>query len=371
MKIKQIFPNILLLFLSVALGLFVIEIASRHLDRPHFEENKAFVLTDYSVFIYDSNYEYKIVRQEFASRLKINSKGLRDKEIDYIKPNGIKRIILLGDSFVLAKELPLEKTISKKLEQILGANSKNVKYETINMGFGGFGPTAEVVLLEKEGSKYNPDIVIFNFYTGNDVTKIDFGAAGSISKEIFQNHDSLENVNMPVTKIQKLKQFIFRNFFTYSYFTAWVNNIRNKEDASPYYGDSLNKEYDKNMEAKLEKAKIILKHLKRYADYKGVKLLVVLVPIKEQVDEKKHMEIVDKYKLNLSQIDINKPQKIFMEFGKENNITMLDMLPEFSKRNKNNSFYFEIDGHWNEKGHELAANLIYNKLKSEGFIENK
>lgn len=240
----------------------------------------------------------------------------------------------------------------------------NTKYEVINMGFGGFGPTAEVVLFEKEGIKYDPDMVILNLFIGNDFVKIDFGISGSIPKEMFENSSSIENADFRVTKMQKLKNFIFRNYFTYTYLKKLASSIGFKITGNEDYDelDIYNKQYLESTEKGLEKLKIILKHLKRYTDEKNIKLLVVLIPTKQQVDEGKFSEMVSQYSLDKSKLDINKGQKILLQFGKENNIMMLDLLPAFSKKNKNNTFYFDIDGHWNEKGHELAASLIYESL---------
>ena len=370
-RIKKILPSILLLFLSVALGLLIIEIVSRHLGKPYFEENKVYILTDYSIFLPKPNYEYTIARAEYKSNIKFNSKGLRDYEIEYSKLNGTKRIALLGDSFIVGYELPLNKTISKVLEKKLNENNKNAKYEAINMGLRGFGTTGEAVFLEKDGIKYNPDIVVLNLFVGNDITKIDFGVSGSIPKEVFENNDDLENISLPVTKIQKLKHFIFRNYFTYSYVNKLMNDIKNKGIDAGYYNDiaeTINKEWTANTEEKLEKAEVILRHLKRYTEKKGIKLLVVLVPAREQVDERKLSELVEKFGFGKSQMDIQKAQRILLQFGKESNIPMLDLLLEFRKRNMNNSFYFETDGHWNEKGNQLAAQLIFEELKKEEFI---
>src|SRR3990167_5823459 len=94
-------------------------------------------------------------------------------------------------------------------------NSKK-KYEVFNMAFIGYGPTPESIFLQKEGIKYNPDLVIFNIYVMNDMIKPDYGSAGHISKEVFLN-DEINESSLKVTKIQKLKDFISRNFFTYSF----------------------------------------------------------------------------------------------------------------------------------------------------------
>lgn len=100
MRIKHILPNILLLFLSIALSLFVIEMVARQLGREYFMQNNVYILTDYSVFSYKPNNEYTIKRPEFNNTVKVNSKGLIGYEYWYNKPGGSKRIIMLGDSFI-------------------------------------------------------------------------------------------------------------------------------------------------------------------------------------------------------------------------------------------------------------------------------
>ena len=55
-------------------------------------------------------------------------------------------------------------------------------------------------------------------------------------------------------------------------------------------------------------------------------------------------------------------QRLITKFAKENNINVFDMLLYFRQKNINNTFYYNIDGHWNQKGHELAADLFYDYL---------
>lgn len=370
-KMKRVFQNILLLFLSITIGLIIIEFVVRQIDQEQYAKNSLYFITDYSIFAYIPNKHINFERQEFVADIKINSKGIRDYEYDHEKKENVRRIAMLGDSFIAAFQVPLEKSVSNKLEKLLNENSESkIRYEVLNMGLGGTGPTPQVIFLEKEGIKYDPDIVISNLFVANDFVKVDFGVSGVIPKEIFENSNNLENVSFKVTKIQKLKNFIFRNYFTYSYLNKIISDTKYQENDEAAYPE-LNiykKQYPEYVGKNLEKLKVILKHLKTYTDEKEIKLLIVLIPMKEQVDERKFSELMDKYKLDKSQLEIKKAQEILLEFGGKNSITMLDMLPGFSKRNKNNTFYFEIDGHWNEKGHKLAANLIYEKLINEGFI---
>jgi hypothetical protein len=67
----------------------------------------------------------------FEIEYRINSKGLRDDETAYEKPEGIFRIVLLGDSYTFGYGVPIEKHFSTLLEGYF----QNV--EVINMGVSG------------------------------------------------------------------------------------------------------------------------------------------------------------------------------------------------------------------------------------------
>lgn len=56
------------------------------------------------------------------------------------------------------------------------------------------------------------------------------------------------------------------------------------------------------------------------------------------------------------------PQKAIMELCIKKGIDCVDLLPAFLDKASNGDYYYKIDGHWNENGHELAAGLIYENL---------
>jgi len=117
----------------------------------------------------DLLWEY-IPNSATGSFLIINSKGLRDYEHTYEKPEGTFRILVLGDSFIEAAQVPLNETLSKHLESLLNTNlDKDIYYEVINAGFSMYGTEQELIFLETEGVRYKPDIVILSFFPANDV----------------------------------------------------------------------------------------------------------------------------------------------------------------------------------------------------------
>ena len=96
----------------------------------------------------------RVVTSEFDVTYSINAHGLRDAEHEYAKKGGVFRIIVLGDSYIFGEGIPYGERITEVLAQKL----KNT--EVINMGVQAFGFDQSLLLLEKEGLKYNPDLVV-------------------------------------------------------------------------------------------------------------------------------------------------------------------------------------------------------------------
>jgi hypothetical protein len=90
--------------------------------------------------------------------LNTNSKGFRGKkDFLYIKNRENLRILVLGDSFTFGDEVSDDETYSHYLQEILPHT------EVINLGVHGYGHDQMLILLQEEGVKYEPDIVILGF----------------------------------------------------------------------------------------------------------------------------------------------------------------------------------------------------------------
>jgi len=88
-----------------------------------------------------------------------NSHGQRDRERTLRKPDGVRRILLLGDSVVEGYGLREPETISSRLEALYPDGST----EVLNFGVSAYCTLAEIELLEVKGLKFDPDIVILVF----------------------------------------------------------------------------------------------------------------------------------------------------------------------------------------------------------------
>jgi hypothetical protein len=111
-------------------------------------------------------------RKEGEAYIRINSDGLRDREHERQKPAGTLRIAVLGDSYAEALQVPLERTFWAVMERELQqcASFKGQKVEVINFGVSGYGTALELITLREKVWAYSPDIVLLAVTTGNDIS---------------------------------------------------------------------------------------------------------------------------------------------------------------------------------------------------------
>ena len=116
---------------------------------------------------------------EYMAPFAINSHGLREREIPYESPSDLKRVLIIGDSFVEGIQVRPEQTASRVLETMLQTRF-SAPTQVINAGNGGWSTAQEFEFLRHEGLKYKPDVVVLVFYTGNDVSDNSFRLKGNV-----------------------------------------------------------------------------------------------------------------------------------------------------------------------------------------------
>lgn len=99
--------------------------------------------------------------RQFRTFVRINQKGLRDREHAYERSGDSQRILILGDSFAWGYGVEDSERVSQLLEASLGV-------EVINAGVSGYSTDQELLWLREEGSRYDTDLIIL-FFTGNDI----------------------------------------------------------------------------------------------------------------------------------------------------------------------------------------------------------
>ncbi len=112
------------------------------------------------------------VEEDFDVEVRINSHGLRDRDIPYERPAGQKRVLAVGDSFTFGYGVELEDAFCKVAERLL---SPQGDVAVLNCGAPSWGTADELDFLVAEGFRYGPDAVVLTFYENDIKDNLDRG----------------------------------------------------------------------------------------------------------------------------------------------------------------------------------------------------
>lgn len=97
-----------------------------------------------------------------------NDCGFReDTSTPIVKPDGVFRILVLGDSHTDGVCFNAE-SYANRLEAALNVAELGLQFDVINAGQVTFSPYQEWWLYEKVGRRFSPDLVVVGMYAGND-----------------------------------------------------------------------------------------------------------------------------------------------------------------------------------------------------------
>ncbi len=129
-----------------------------------------------SLFVTDDRIGYRLhpgtaVRYstpEFDTDLTINAQGVRDDEPIGPKADGERRVLILGDSYVFAVQVPFRDTMGERLEARLNESDPNHRWRVMNGGVQGYGPVEQLLFYRHVAASLEPDIVLIVVSVAND-----------------------------------------------------------------------------------------------------------------------------------------------------------------------------------------------------------
>jgi len=294
---------------------------------------------------------------DFRNRIVNNSRGFRDREREYGKA-AKKRIVVLGDSTAWGWGVEAEERFSDVMEKILRG------WEVINLSQAGYSTDQELLVLETEGLKYTPDIVLLLFdrndvAEGNNARVID----GIQPKPYYAEEGGtlvLRNVPVPYDREYWLRkaalarvyggagmQMSWRSWdwwrwkvFARSHLFNWIAfRIAHPAWKSP----EERKESEEMLAEKMGLTIKILQRMNKVSGENGARLIIADVP--------------------------SEYSPLLSRFCREQNIPYVDLAPTLNGRIRPVSH--RRVGHWNSYGHRLVAEALSGYLRKNGFLEPK
>lgn len=332
---------------------------------------------------------------EYDVEERINSKGLRGPELDYEKPAGAFRVLVLGDSFTEGYTVEEDEVFTEVLRERLSGASDRAVIQVVNGGTGGYSTDQELLFFRSEGRKYAPDLVIL-MVVENDVWFNAQAEYPRAPKPLFElRGDELVLTNTPVpeasedgaamaprpaTRANRLKAAFNERLALYGFVRDGVKNRRWLYSAAIKLGladapgdDAGGPEmpdewlvFKREPPAAVRHAwkitEALLLALREEVEREGARLLVV-VPPSFDVYPAHWSAIRRKYGLTTEEWSPSMVSTRVAQICARRGIEFLDLTATFREaiadgQDRREPLYFPIDGHWTASGHRLVGETL-------------
>lgn len=288
---------------------------------------------------------------EYSHPFRLNSLGFRDKERKKEKGKNTFRIIGLGDSFTWGAGVKREETFLRKLENAINSDSGDIFYEVFNWGVSAWGTAQEFLCLKHQVLEYSPDLLILQYFTGNDLDNNIYTGLFSLDEK-----EQLIRSNNGQQRIKQIKNItdyfpFYRALTQHSHF---INFIRIRLLASVDASDTqrLNTTLPSDrIKYGIKLTENLLEAFFSIALNHGIKIIMLAIP------EQNEMHVSSMQEFSDSQKRIEKELRMIEDVCKKNKVDLLDFTKIFAKDDIP-KIYYELDGHLTPYGHEVVAESI-------------
>jgi lysophospholipase L1-like esterase len=286
----------------------------------------------------------------------INSLGFRDREFGLKKPEGIRRIVFIGDSVAYGVGMRLEESFPKIVERMLNEGLEGEEYETINAGVVAYNFSNELAFFQNRVLQLNPDVVVLGITlndTADDVKGVLKKRKSMMGNFIFMLNHTLRNRSHLYFFLQER---IRRPLHYYGVLKSKDVKVRG----------FLEGDFSEKDRRRLTNT---LSEMKRLSAARDIKFAAVIFPYEMQLDK----ERLDRFsrqlnkKLKHSILDAA-PQKLIRDVCEKMDIPVLDLLTAFREQRDVDLFIqtsvFLDWSHLSPAGHLISAREIVKFLAS-------
>lgn len=354
--------RLLLCLLVTVLSVLLVEAALRIVWRPP----PKFVgaeLSGTDLFVPDAKLGWRMtpnIRLDFrwywgeTSTIVTNSFGFRDVEHARERPEGVRRVVVLGDSHTFGYGVQADETFTSVARALLPG------VEILNLAETGYNTRQSRAMFLEQGAAFLPDVVVLAF-AQNDVT-----------------HQVIPSV-VAVTAKEERESWLVRNSYLGQFLRDRVNSSRSlvrlcvslgiKEDLGGYELLNTNvrpalRDYPPELAREWEETCGELRLLRDDCASAGSRLLVVTVPALQTVDRSRLERSLTYLDYAPGDFDLEKPYRQLRESCAADGIAFLDAHPAFVESQRaGKPPHLEHDLHINARGHRVMAELLAPRLK--------
>jgi hypothetical protein len=307
----------------------------------------------------------------FGQTVEFNSLGMRDVEHRPVKEPGTFRILVLGDSFMEALQVPLEESFHRLLEHRLRSLTGR-PVEVVNGAVSGWGTDDHLEYLTRYGVKLVPDLVLDAMTLHNDV-----------SDNLEQRYHTLVDGRLVARPPAEMSEADFRllkvkdYFASRSHLTQLMRKYRHlsgMRQAGRQLDVHVLRLLEKDESASMRKGWELTQGLMLGLRDEGARIsartAVMLIPLSLQIYGDVRQRWLEANGVAADRLDLERPQDRMRAIGAALTVETVDLLPAFRKSFKDNgrSLHLVGDGHWTPEGHRLAAAVVADQLVARKLL---
>ena len=305
--------------------------------------------------------------------IRTNSFGLNSPEIAVERPTpSTFRILVLGDAFTMPEGMDYQASYPAQLERLLADQNSSRNVQVINAGVTGYGPLEQYPQLQELGAVFKPDLVIYQFFV-NEFEEVSFSREERLHGIGFTDGDESRQAALFKTSQlfahwrrlpERIKEWMTRKPSHGRYVRSLlsfyrIGDNRYERGENPYYQPE-----------NIERLRHTLSAMKRFCDENNAALILYYVPAAVAVSQTKDIFYLpwDQDISDRSVYDFSKP---FVELSKittEWKIPLFDLTAAL-RASVQQPAYFPDSWHWNQWGHQAAAQAIAKSLQQMGFLK--
>ncbi|HEU0108420.1 MAG TPA: SGNH/GDSL hydrolase family protein [Vicinamibacteria bacterium] len=378
-RVPRVWANALTAVVSVVLTLAAVEAAVRFALR-HADES---VSTKYTEADPVRGWRHRPgARGRFGqAEYVINSRGLRDVEHEPAPASGETRVLILGDSFAEGFSVALEDGVARVLERDL--RRAGCPTEVVNGGTVGYSTDQEYLFYRDEGAAYAPRVVVLLFYYNDILYNARAAVPGGVPKPLFTFTGGTARVkNDPLPPPPGTHAP--RPWRGSAALTFFRERLR---DAAPATYDALARlrfwspirpgevpiemqVYDREPPEPVVQAWLQTEHLLSLLQGEvaahGAQLVVAYVPSKMETSRADWDRTRRRYRIDESLWDRGLVARRLEAAGHRLGIPVLDLTDALWA--EQGRAYFAQGGHWNARGHAVAAQEIARFLEERTHL---
>ena len=333
------------------------------------EVNMYYIADDHTGFLQKPN----SVGHYPGGKAYINSLGHRDDEASREKPDGVFRILVIGDSFTVGANVEQDEPYAMVMERLLRERFGD-RIEVLNAGVGAWNPFQYAQYYEFHGRDFEPDLVVVGFFVGND----SYVAQNDVS----ETRTAIAGRRVARDKLAEVKSLTFK-IWLYERFNLarwWINRgaiVFDESDVldhnSPRDGGDFSEKYlavqarrfarnhlqmNKRRREKMENCVVQVRRIQTLAAKDGASTFVLLIPDENQINRSLAEAVWPQEQPQ--RYDLDMPQSLLHDMLGEIDLPVIDPRPAFLADERR---LYMNDTHWNAGGHQLAAEEIVKAIE--------